>query len=1257
MPLLLTHSDRHSASDQPDSDPQHNQPIGPESRRPETDLPHIQTVNINGGSGGAGGLGHTGGSGGTGEGPAVTFLNSPHQMTMINMDFAQQSRSLKMGAGERKEIMDSLAPINFFQHHGSISHTRQRGTGQWLLDDPQFQEWQSSTGRTLWLRGIPGAGKTVLASMVVDYFSEQFKQQDTHVACIYLNHKDTEKQTPANLLTGLWRQLVLGKNIGSLAKTLYELHHEKQTSLSAREAFRILCQAIKQFSKVYIVIDGMDEYPEKHRDSLQHHLSELAPTVSLMITSRPSLAPDHRLPKCDILDIQASEKDIRMYVDAQIKKSGHLFRLVKSSANLAEEIQSKIVDTVDGMFLLAKLHMDELATRRTVKGVRESLKTLPKTLDLSYDNVMRRIEEQRNEDKDIAHLTLTWVTKAKRPLTIVELQTVLAIEPNTKSLDQENILPMDLILDVCAGLVIIDKTLSLVQIVHYTTQEYLDRIWAQRLTEAHTKIARTLFTYLAFDEFSADVKQTDVNPEHSNIIAGPLFRYGQYCLAHAAEADETLLSDMILEFLAWSTLHTKAVREKWKFPPWDCLAWPTKPGALWISVAANLVETANLLLKCPGSLSTQLSDSPEIIVAAYYGHLRIVQLLVEHGAEVNVQGGEYHTALQAAASSGQFHVTEWLLKHSADINVQGGRDGTAIQAASYWGYKDIVQLLIEYGADVKAQGGYYGGALQRASASGHLEIVKFLLDHGFNVNTQDERYGSALYAASSTMYISRHTDIVRVLLDHQADVNAKGGPYGSPLQAASANGHRDIVQLLIDYNADINMDAGLYGSALHVAFGKGHFDILDLLVINDAKIQAEPYSILHAALSEGNLDVFSFLVKNGADVNVQVEGYGTCLRTACIHGKFNIAKLLIEHNANVNTDNEPYGSLLHETFARGHIQIFKLLLEHGADANVQDKDYGTCLRTVCRSGNLELAKLLLKHGAQVDVDNIQHGSLLHEVFLRCHLDIFRLLVEHGADVNVQDPEYGTCLNTVSTCGNLGMAQLLIEHGADVNADTGHGSLLHAMLQRRHFDIFKLLVRRGADVNVQHEDQGTCLHLASLYGNTNIVRFLLKHRADANARGGQYGNALHAATIHGYISIVSLLYEHGAHKIPSSELFGEPSDRGDKDILADNDNDVPAEPAKQAELDVPAEPDVFIEPDAGPDAPAEPNVPTEPDVSSEHDVPAEFDLPAEPEVEAVIFNSESLFKSQGHQQQLDLPWLWLRPWISVFSWQMQAVRGD
>ncbi|KAF8160374.1 ankyrin repeat-containing domain protein [Mycena galopus ATCC 62051] len=1078
----------------------------------ETGPQHLQTINyIHGGVGGRGGLGlnqGTGGGGGTGEGPTVNYHTTTKHLTMINMEFAQQTRSFEMN-GERGEIMQSLAPINFFQNHANVSRTREHGTGQWLLEDPHFLEWKYSTGRTLWCRGIR-------ASMVVDKFSEEFLDKNIRVACIYLNHKETDKQTPANLLAGLWRQLVFGKDVGALAKKLYQQHREKQTSPSTSEAFRMLCQAITQFSKVYIVIDGMDEYPEDQQNILQKYLSQMTPRVNLMVTSRFNIAADLDSPNCDVLDIRAKVPRLR--------------KLVQNAANLTDEIQSKIAETVDGMFLLAKLHMDDLTSRRTVKGIRESLKVLPKSLDHSYENVMKRIEGQTEEDKQIAYQTLTWVANAKRPSTAVELQTALAIEPNAKSLDKENILDIDLILEVCAGLVIMDEMLSSVQLVHYTTQEYFNKIQVEKFPDAQTQIACTLFTYLAFDEFS--------DAEQSYIIGGPLFRYAQYCLAHAAGAPEAVLRNMILEFLAWPPLYTEVVKERWRFPPWDCLPWPSQPGALWVSVAANLVETAKFLLKLKGAPFMPYSDSPEIIVASYYGHLQMVQLLVEYGADVNVQGGKYHTALQAAASSGQFNITKWLLHHGADINAQGGQDGNAVQAASYWGYEHIVRLLIEHRADMKVQEGFHGGVLQVASAGGHVEIVKLLIQNGVDVNTQDQRYGTALHAASSAMYISTHTHIAKLLIECGADVNAKSGPYGSSLQAASANGHIDIAQLLIEHDADVNLDAGPYGSPLHLAFSTGNFDILEVLLEHGANVRAEPYSILHAALSNGHCDIFKLLVENGADVNVRAKNHGTCLRTACTQGNSEIVQLLIKYGADVNADVVPYSGLLHETFSKGHLDIFNLLVEHGADVNVRDEDYGTCLGRVCVHGNLEMAQLLIGHGADVNADTRPYNSLLHETFLRGHLDIFRFLVEHGANVNVQDQDYGTCLRTVCVHGNCEIAQLLIEHGADVNADTRpYNSLLHEVFLRGHLGIFKLLVEHGANVNVGDEDYGTCLGAISVRGNLEMTKLLLEHGADVNADTVRYGSLLHAVFERRHLEIFKLLLKHGANVNVQQENYG------------------------------------------------------------------------------------------------------------------------
>ncbi|KAF8183290.1 hypothetical protein K438DRAFT_1144097 [Mycena galopus ATCC 62051] len=136
---------------------------------------------------------------------------------------------------KRIKLVDWLSPINFFLRHTDISRVRQPGTGGWLLVDPHFQAWESGSGRTLWCHGIPGAGKTVLASMVVDHLNEN---PNAGVACMYLNHKEAEDQTPAMLLSGLWRQLVHGRDIGPLPEALYEKHKEKKTKPSLHTQMR-----------------------------------------------------------------------------------------------------------------------------------------------------------------------------------------------------------------------------------------------------------------------------------------------------------------------------------------------------------------------------------------------------------------------------------------------------------------------------------------------------------------------------------------------------------------------------------------------------------------------------------------------------------------------------------------------------------------------------------------------------------------------------------------------------------------------------------------------------------------------------------------------------------------------------------------------------------------------------------------------------------------------------------------------------------
>ena len=197
-------------------------------------------------------------------------------------------------------------------------------------------------------------------------------------------------------------------------------------------------------------------------------------------------------------------------------------------------------------------------------------------------------------------------------------------------------------------------------------------------------------------------------------------------------------------------------------------------------------------------------------------HVVLIQLLpsTEPNISDNFQGGPvYYASLlglgrvlqELISTERQKDSTAYVLPPTstskiADVNIQGGYYGNALQAASYEGHEEVVHLLVELGADVNAQGGEYGNALQAASFSGHEKIVHLLVVEGADVNAEGGGYINALHAAS----YEGHEKIVRLLVEKGADVNAAGGGYINALQVASYEGREKIVQLLVELGADVN---------------------------------------------------------------------------------------------------------------------------------------------------------------------------------------------------------------------------------------------------------------------------------------------------------------------------------------------------------------------------------------------------------------------------------------------------------------------
>ncbi|KAJ7310721.1 ankyrin repeat domain-containing protein [Mycena albidolilacea] len=882
-------------------------------------------LTIHGGKGGDGGEGiWHGGHGGAGQGPTVNF------------NYGNKEE-------ERKKIIEWLSPINFFLRQADISGVRLKETGTWFLENNLFKQWECGSGRTLWCHGIPGAGKTILSSMVVDHLSAAFRNnKDIGVACIYLNHKEADQQPPLRLLAGIWRQLVLDKDIDSIAENLYKQHREKGTPPSLQEVANILSSSLKEFSQVFIVIDAIDEYPEDQRFILLKHLTEqmgLSLNVNLMVTSRPHVPAGPTLPNVETLEIGATPEDIRKFVNARIDLSPRLYKHVQRQPKLREDIHSKISSkSVDGMFLLAKLHIDSLSTKNTIREVRKALNALPESLYGSYDIAIQRIDAQNDADRRTAHSTITWVANAKRPLTVKDLQVSLAVKPGMRKLDEEDLTDIDIILSVCAGLVIVDRESSVVRLVHYTTQEYLDSIQALLFPDAQTEITRTLLTFLNFDGYPesswANSQPCWANSRHD---LPPLVEYSQYCLAHAAGQSEVRLRKDLLEFLRGAFPWKKTLAGgmtawtwQWNSMPWNYLGWPSQPSVLWMAAAANLVDTAKFLLdQAPLQLH---SEHSEIIVASYYGHAEIVSFLLEKGANVNTAGGFYGSSLQAATARGHTEIISILLEKGADVNAAGGRDGSSLQIAAAGGHTEIVGILLEKGADVNAAGGRDGSSLHAAAAGGHKEIVGILLEKGADINAARGRDGSSLQIAAA----GGHTEIVGILLEEGANINAAGGEHGSSLQIAAARGHTEIVSVLLEKGANVNAAGGRDGSSLQIAAARGHTEIISILLEKGADVNTAgggDGSSLQIAAARGHTEIVSILLERGAHVNAPGGFYGSSLQAAAAQGHTENVGILLGKGANINAAGGLYGSSLQAATARGHTEIVNILLEKGADVN------------------------------------------------------------------------------------------------------------------------------------------------------------------------------------------------------------------------------------------------------------------------------------------------------------------------------------
>ena len=562
---------------------------------------------------------------------------------------------------------------------------------------------------------------------------------------------------------------------------------------------------------------------------------------------------------------------------------------------------------------------------------------------------------------------------------LAELGELIAVNPVGDPWFDADILfpdPRDL-LDIFSGLLQVEVNVSersVVRLAHFSVKEYLisERIKAQQPQkfwlpelQSHELIAATCLACILHFQ---DNHHLFKNPgtihlkllEKDSLMGYAFWNWDWH--ARIAGSHQGVLRDLVLEFLRRSDL-----RKVWFLRFSDVKSLPSREERLecipplFIAASLGIVGIVKSLLDSGHDVNERCALGTALETAVMKSHNTVLRILLENGADPNLLGGDNNPPLHVAARFGTVESFKILIDSGAEMHDERGEFGSPLIAACLSsGNRPVADTPAEYlldkGANIHISSNKYGNALHAACAQSvaNIALIRKLVSRGVVIDARGGEYGTALQAACA---YSRNDQVIRFLLS-QADpcIEVKESKYGTALQAVCAESHDNdkIVKLLLDHGAKKTSRSGKYGTALHAACFRGNGKIVRLLL----KEQCSENSIV----ADQNLDV-----------NEVTAQYGTPLHAACSGQRELVIRFLVDLGANINANIPEIGTPLHQLCdrkififnERGMARIAAFLMRKGADINIRrDRRPYTALEILLQKlpklGNLKIIDMLYK---------------------------------------------------------------------------------------------------------------------------------------------------------------------------------------------------------------------------------------------------------------------------------------------------------
>ncbi|KAJ5424450.1 hypothetical protein N7491_009666 [Penicillium cf. griseofulvum] len=378
--------------------------------------------------------------------------------------------------------------------------SRVPGSCDWLLGKPFFERWlDCSCSQLLWLRGRPGAGKTILAGHVINHL----RSLGQDCCFFFFKEEDKSKVTINSFLRSLaWQMAQLHDEVLSAVLDAAGTWQDATISRADHNPVwqRLYLRGLLKIRLIkhqYWVIDALDEC--KGGSELMSFLAKVQEVwpLSILVTSRyPMTTTGFMNQTTQVVSEAIEEHDTKK--DISLLLQAHINSLPSRNDDERKAMVDDIADTSNGCFLWVDLVLKELQQANTSADIRRVLASSSDSMDKLYSKIIADMADARL-GKELAKAILTWTTCSFRPLSMDEIHLAIELGINDSISDVERSINT-----CCRNIVYVDSQ-RMVRLIHSTARDFLLRQnivseFAIEKSNAHRQITLACLQYLSSSE-------------------------------------------------------------------------------------------------------------------------------------------------------------------------------------------------------------------------------------------------------------------------------------------------------------------------------------------------------------------------------------------------------------------------------------------------------------------------------------------------------------------------------------------------------------------------------------------------------------------------------------------------------------------------------------------------------------------------------------------------------------------------------------